>query len=48
MLLNNYFWALWSIHILKEDRLGDPTVFNFEFIESRIRMQQHVKTEYFK
>lgn len=47
MLLNNYFWAIWAMHILKEERLGDPTVFNFGFVESRIRMQLHVKQLYF-
>jgi hypothetical protein len=43
LLLNNYFWAIWSMRILKEEKLGDPTLFNFDFAEARVQMQKHVQ-----
>lgn len=48
MLLNNFFWGIWSLHILKEERMGDPSVFNFDFAEARIAMYEHVKSLYFR
>jgi len=48
LLLNNYFWAIWSLRMLKEEKLGDPKVFNFDFAQARIDMFNHVKTQYFK
>ena len=41
--LNNYFWAVWSMRILKEEKLGDSTVFNFDFALARVEMFNHVK-----
>ena len=48
MLLNNYFWGIWSLRMLKEEKLGDPNVFNFDFAQARIDMFNHVKALYFK
>lgn len=47
MLVNNYFWAIWSLRMLKDERLGDTTVFNFAFAEGRVAMYKHVKELYF-
>jgi hypothetical protein len=47
LLLNNYFWAIWSLRILKSEKMGDPGVFNFDFAEARMQMFEHVKTLYF-
>ena len=41
--LNNYFWAVWSMRILKEEKLGDANVFNFDFALARVEMFNHVK-----
>jgi hypothetical protein len=41
--VNNYFWAVWAMRILKEERLGDSTVFNFDFAHARVEMFEHVK-----
>jgi hypothetical protein len=48
LLLNNYFWAIWSLRMLKPERLGDPTVYNFDFAAARVAMFKHVKNLYFK
>jgi choline/ethanolamine kinase len=48
LLLNNYFWAIWSLRMLKEEKLGDPNVFNFDFAQGRVEMYNHVKSLYFK
>ena len=40
-------WAIWSLKMLKSDRLEDDKVFNFDFAEARIRMYTHVKERYF-
>ena len=48
LLLNNYFWGIWSLRMLKEEKLGDPNVFNFDFAQARIDMFNHVKALYFK
>lgn len=47
LLLNNYFWAVWSLKMLKDEKMGDPNVFNFEFAKSRVHMYNHVKGLYF-
>lgn len=48
MLLNNFFWAIWCLRMLKPEKMGDPNVFNFDFAEARICMYEHIKGLYFK
>ena len=48
LISNNYFWAIWSLRMLKEERMGDATVFNFDFAQCRVDMYKHVKDLYFK
>jgi len=48
LLLNNYFWAVWSLRMLKDEKLGDQNVFNFDFAQGRVEMFNHVKSLYFK
>jgi len=47
LLLNNFFWAIWCLRMLKPEKLGDPEVFNFDFAEARIAMYEHIKGLYF-
>ena len=47
LLLNNYFWAVWALKMLKPDRLSDEKVFNYDFADARIQMYNHVKMLYF-
>lgn len=47
LLLNSYFWAIWALHMIKEEKLGDPTVFNFDYAQARIAMYNHTKKLYF-
>ena len=47
LLLNNYFWAVWALRMLKKDKLEDDKVFNFDFAEARIKMFNHVKRLYY-
>ena len=46
LLLNNYFWGIWSLTILKKENIGNPNVFNFDFASARIAMYNHVKDLY--
>jgi len=48
LLLNNFFWAIWSLRMLKPESLGNPDVFNFDFAEARVAMYNHVKHLYHK
>ncbi len=43
LVLNNYFWGVWALRILKEEKLGDSSVFNFDFAQARVDMFNHVK-----
>ena len=47
LLLNNFFWAIWCLRMLKPEKLGDPEVFNFDFAEARIAMYEHISKLYF-
>ena len=47
LLLNNYFWGVWSIRMLKPEKIGETTVFNFDFAKARVAMFNHVKSLYF-
>ena len=37
-LLNNYYWGVWALAVLRDKDVCDDKVFNYEFAISRIRM----------
>lgn len=47
LLLNNYFWGVWSMKMLKPEKLGDTNVWNFDYFKARVEMFNHVKGLYF-
>lgn len=47
LLLNNYFWGVWSLKMLKPEKLGDVNVWNFDYFKARVDMFNHVKALYF-
>ena len=38
MIINNFYWAVWSIMMLSEADETDPEVFNWELIDGRCDM----------
>ena len=36
--LNNFFWAVWSIELLKPDTYAEEGIFNYDFADARIHM----------
>ena len=37
-LLNNYYWGVWALAVLRDKDVCDEKVFNYEFAISRIKM----------
>lgn len=46
--MNNFYWAVWAILILKKEDYGRKNVFNFDFLDFRIQMHTMVKELYFE
>jgi hypothetical protein len=46
--LNNFFWAVWSIRMIKEENFSDAKVFNFDSAVGRVKLFNKVKELYFK
>ena len=46
MLLNNYFWGIWALVMLKSEDYGKTDVFNFDFAEARIYMYEFARDNY--
>ena len=42
-LLNNLFWGVWAISLLKPDNCTEPAIFNYDFAMSRVEMFYKVK-----
>jgi thiamine kinase-like enzyme len=38
LLLNNYYWGVWALAVLRDKDVCDDKVFNYEFAISRIKM----------
>jgi hypothetical protein len=47
MLLNNYFWALWSIMMLREENYGRTDIFNLDFADARVHIYNHAKNIFY-
>lgn len=39
-LLNNLFWGVWSISLLKPESYAEEGIFNYDFAMSRIAMYE--------
>ena len=36
--LNNFFWAVWSIELLKPEDYAKEGIFNYDFADARLSM----------
>ncbi|CAI2371447.1 unnamed protein product [Moneuplotes crassus] len=43
MILNGYYWGIWSILMIDEKKINDK-IFNFAFAKQRIELTQHLLT----
>lgn len=43
LVVNNSYWGIWALMMLKEENWDKPDVFNYDFATARIAMTRHVK-----
>jgi len=46
MLLNNYYWAVWSFMMLKDADIKNDKCWNYHFAAQRAQLQRHLKKEF--
>lgn len=46
MVLNNYFWAAWSIMMLSTADESDPNAFHWDLIEGKCEMNRKCVEEF--
>ena len=41
-ILNNLFWGVWALSLLKPEDCTEPGIFNYDFAMSRVEMNQKI------
>lgn len=46
MVLNNFYWAVWAIMMLKEEEETDPEVYQWDFLIGRCQMHNRIVSDF--